>query len=322
MNELVKLNFARQALMEAKTLDEIRNIRDLARAVKAYTIAKGLGVEMKNEASEIEIRAIREMGKIIQQKQEAGEVAIKGEDNQYTMVVPDGNNQKQTLPEIGVTRKESSTSKNLASIPDKQFEDLLNDFIEDKKPLTKTAVLRTIAKDKTTDDVVVPEGTYRIVYADPPWQYSDRKEYAPQGAAENHYPTMTIHELCNMQLPKIEDNAVLFIWVTSPLLEDAFKVINAWGFKYKASFIWDKIAHNMGHYNSVRHEILLIATKGSCLPDNQKLYDSVQSIERTEHSVKPNVFRSIIEALYTHGSKVELFARKRYEGWDVFGNQV
>lgn len=116
MNELVKLNFARQALMEAKTLDEIRNIRDLARAVKAYTIAKGLGVEMKNEASEIEIRAIREMGKIIQQKQEAGEVAIKGEDNQYTMVVPDGNNQKQTLPEIGVTRKESSTSKNLTPI--------------------------------------------------------------------------------------------------------------------------------------------------------------------------------------------------------------
>jgi hypothetical protein len=47
MNELVKLNFARQALMEAKTLDEIRNIRDLARAVKAYTIAKGLGVEIK-----------------------------------------------------------------------------------------------------------------------------------------------------------------------------------------------------------------------------------------------------------------------------------
>lgn len=322
MNELVKLNFARQALMEAKTLDEIRNIRDLARAVKAYTIAKGLGVEMKNEASEIEIRAIREMGKIIQQKQEAGEMAEKGEFFSNQWVVPDGNNPKQTLPEIGVTRKESSTSKNLASIPDKQFEDLLNEFIEDKKPLTKTAVLRTIAKDKTTDDVVMPEGTYRIVYADPPWQYSDRKEYAPQGAAENHYPTMTIHELCNMQLPKIEDNAVLFFWVTSPLLEDAFKVINAWGFKYKASFIWDKIAHNMGHYNSVRHEILLIATKGSCLPDNQKLYDSVQSIERTEHSVKPNVFRSIIEALYTHGSKVELFARKRYEGWDVFGNQV
>jgi N6-adenosine-specific RNA methylase IME4 len=320
MNELVKLNFARQALMEAKTLDEIRNIRDLARAVKAYTIAKGLGVEMKNEASEIEIRAIREMGKIIQQKQEAGEVARQGGDGGKYFNVPDRN--IETLNEIGVTRKESSTSKNLASIPDKQFEDLLNDFIEDKKPLTKTAVLRTIAKDKTTDDVVVPEGTYRIVYADPPWQYSDRKEYAPQGAAENHYPTMTIHELCNMQLPKIEDNAVLFIWVTSPLLEDAFKVINAWGFKYKASFIWDKIAHNMGHYNSVRHEILLIATKGSCLPDNQKLYDSVQSIERTEHSVKPNVFRSIIEALYTHGSKVELFARKRYEGWDVFGNQV
>jgi len=66
MNELVKLNKARQALIEAKTLDEIREIRDIAKAVKAYAIAKGLGVEMKNEASEIEIRAIREMGKLIE----------------------------------------------------------------------------------------------------------------------------------------------------------------------------------------------------------------------------------------------------------------
>lgn len=323
MNELVKLNFARQALMEAKTLDEIRNIRDLARAVKAYTIAKGLGIEMKNEASEIEIRAKREMGKIIQQKQEAGEVARQKDGAIFRDLVPDGNKVKpETLPEIGVTRKESSTSKNLASIPDKQFEDLLNDFIEDKKPLTITAVLRTIAKDKTTDDVIVPKGTYRIIYADPPWHYSDIKAHRPEGSAENHYPTMTILELCNMQLPKTEDNAVLFLWVTSPLLEDAFKVINAWGFKYKTSFVWDKISHNMGHYNSVRHELLLVCTKGSCLPDNQKLFDSVQSIERTEHSVKPEIFREIIDTLYIKGNRIELFARRKIENWDCYGNAI
>lgn len=322
MNELVKLNIARQALMEAKTLDEIRNIRDLAKAVKAYTIAKGLGVEMKNEASEIEIRAIREMGKLIQQKQEAGEIRKDGQSFGNSSCTVMEQEKPATLPDIGVTRKESSTSKNLASISDKKFEELINEFIEEKKPLTKTAILRDIAKENTTDEVVIPDGIYRVVYADPPWKYSDRKEYSPQGAAENHYPTMTIQELCNMQLPKTEDNAVLFLWVTSPLLEDAFKVINAWGFKYKTSFVWDKIAHNMGHYNSVRHELLLIATKGSCLPDTQKLFDSVQSIERTEHSEKPEIFREIIETLYTHGSKVELFARKRHEGWDVFGNQV
>ena len=110
--------------------------------------------------------------------------------------------------------------------------------------------------------------------------------------------------------------------VTSPLLEDSFKVINAWGFKYKTSFVWDKIAHNMGHYNSVRHEFLLVATKGSCTPDNIKLFDSVVSINRTEHSKKPEEFRNIIDTLYTYGKKLELFARDAAEGWDVWGNMI
>ncbi len=106
------------------------------------------------------------------------------------------------------------------------------------------------------------------------------------------------------------------------ILEDAFKVINAWGFKYKTSFVWDKIKHNMGHYNSVRHEFLLIAVRGSCQPDASKLFDSVQSIERTEHSAKPGIFREIIDTLYPHGPRIELFARKKTDGWEAYGNQV
>lgn len=320
MNELAKLNFARQALAEAKSLNEIREVRDIARAVKAYTIAKGLGIEMKNEASEIEIRAIREMGKLIQEKQESGEIGTQNSGR--PVCVPNGNTY-EPLSDIGITRKESSTSKNLASITDDQFEALISEVIEDKKPLTKTSILRSIAKERTEENINIPEGKYRIIYADPPWQYSDRKEYRPDGSAENHYPTMSISEICNVLIPITEDNAVLFLWVTSPLLEESFKVINAWGFKYKTSFIWDKVKHNMGHYNSVRHEFLLIATKGSCLPDNKTLYDSVQTIERSnKHSEKPKEFIDIINSLYTHGRRIELFARDVADGWEGYGNQL
>jgi N6-adenosine-specific RNA methylase IME4 len=78
----------------------------------------------------------------------------------------------------------------------------------------------------------------------------------------------------------------------------------------------------MGHYNSVRHEILLICTKGSCTPQNVKLFDSVQSIERTEHSVKPEAFREIIDTLYPHGKRIELFARRSLPGeWKGWGNE-
>jgi N6-adenosine-specific RNA methylase IME4 len=93
-----------------------------------------------------------------------------------------------------------------------------------------------------------------------------------------------------------------------------FPIIRAWGFEYKASFVWDKIDHVMGFYNSVRHEHLLIATRGSCTPDNKKLFDSVQSIKRTEHSKKPIEFYEIIEALYDHGRKLEIFARSGRKG--------
>jgi N6-adenosine-specific RNA methylase IME4 len=118
-------------------------------------------------------------------------------------------------------------------------------------------------------------------------------------------------------------DAVLFLWVTSPLLEECFPVIKAWGFKYKTSFVWDKIRHNYGHYNSVRHELLLVCTRGSCTPDVQKLFDSVQSIERTDkHSEKPEEFRTIIETLYPHGKRIELFARTVSNGWDTWGNET
>lgn len=172
-----------------------------------------------------------------------------------------------------------------------------------------------------------PTEKYRIVYADPPWSYNDttlvpHRKGLPAGDAREHYPTMDLAAICAIPVKQwIEDNAVLFIWATAPMLEEAFEVVRAWGFEYKASFVWDKIKHNMGHYNSVRHEHLYICTRGSCQPDKQQLFDSVQSIERSDkHSQKPVEFYDIIETLYTHGRKLEMFARVAREGWDVYGH--
>ena len=180
-----------------------------------------------------------------------------------------------------------------------------------------------IERPKTSNhiDIFTTENKYRVIYADPPWSYNDKQNIEVLGGAEKHYTTMPLDEICALPIPA-EDNAVLFMWVTSPLLEDSFKVINAWGFKYKSSFVWDKVVHNMGHYNSVRHEFLLIATKGSCTPDVKKLFDSVVSIERTEHSRKPNEFREMIDTLYPSGGRLEMFAREAPEGWDVWGNMA
>lgn len=172
-----------------------------------------------------------------------------------------------------------------------------------------------------------PEGKWRVILADPPWKYGDERVALNKGygPAEAHYPTMAVEEICALKVPEITlDNAVLFLWVTSPMLEEASKVIRAWGFVYKASFIWDKVGHNYGHYNSVRHELLLVSTKGSCLPDSDRRDDSVISIEKNRvHSQKPEAFYELIERLYPHGPKMELFLRGTPRpGWFGWGNEA
>lgn len=180
---------------------------------------------------------------------------------------------------------------------------------------------RTQAVEAVKEAAKLPDTKYRVIYADPPWQYGDAGYGS--GPAEFHYPTMNLRQICDLPISEMAaESSVLFLWATSPMLPEALQVVESWGFIYKASFIWNKIKHNVGHYNSVRHEFLLIATRGGCLPDCSQLPPSVVSIERGEHSVKPEEFRKIIDSMYPHGKRVELFARKKTEGWDVWGNQA
>ena len=185
------------------------------------------------------------------------------------------------------------------------------------------AVRQVTAEEKRESEAVAPSGRYRVIYADPPWSYGNNMpDYHSE--QRDYYPVMSLDEICAMPVREwVEDDAVLFLWATSPILEESFEVIKSWGFHYKASFVWDKVKHNMGHYNSVRHEFLLICTRGACQPDVRKLFDSVVSEERTEHSRKPVVFRTIIDTIYPHGARIELFCRGEAPSpWATFGNEA
>jgi len=231
-----------------------------------------------------------------------------------------------------VRAKTAGTNPKYIDLADKLVEerpDLVADVESGKKTLSQ--VQREIRQEELSARTPPPPtGKYRVIYADPPWKYNDTMAISKDGLSENygpaeaHYPPMTIPELCSLPVKDIaEDDAVLFIWTTSPLLEDTFPIIKAWGFKYKTSFVWDKVKHNMGHYNSVRHEFLLVCTRGSCTPDVKKLFDSVQSIERSDkHSQKPQEFRDIIDTIYTQGTRIELFAREQANGWELWGNEA
>ena len=169
----------------------------------------------------------------------------------------------------------------------------------------------------------LPRTKYRVIYVDPPWDYGSAGQ-SPKigGGARAHYPTMKLNDICALDVSSIaEPDAVLFLWVTSPMLTKAFRIVNAWGFEYKSSFVWDKVKHNMGHYVSVRHEFVFLCTRGVCDPIRND-FESMVSIPRTVHSKKPAYFREMIDAMYPSGERIELFARGELpEGWTGWGNE-
>lgn len=201
------------------------------------------------------------------------------------------------------------------------------------------AQLRRAIKAEAYQEPSLPDSKYRIIYADPPWEYSGDQHGTTTGTTAHaigsqdtvlstHYPSMTEEQLCEMSVQDITaDNCALWMWATVPLLPVALRVIEAWGFQYKCHMVWDKVDHNVGHYVSVRHELLLISGHGSSTPDVAELVDSVYSEKRAGHSQKPVYFRDLIDNLYPSPSscidRVELFTRDKLpDHWDSMGNEV
>ena len=108
------------------------------------------------------------------------------------------------------------------------------------------------------------ERRYPVIVADPPWDYRLYNETSgSSSAAAEHYPTMKLEEICALPVSELAtDHAILFLWTTSPHLEESFQVLAAWGFKYVTHLVWVKHALGMGHYVRGQHEPLLIATRG------------------------------------------------------------
>src|SRR5690606_27591889 len=140
------------------------------------------------------------------------------------------------------------------------------------------------------------------------------------------YPTMTVEEICELDIASITaPDCVLFLWATSPKLTEAFRVLDAWGFKYKTCAIWDKQKIGMGYYFRQQHELLLVATVGSpAAPPPEARLPSVISAPRGEHSAKPPAVYDAIERMYppSKRSHIELFCREPRENWKAWGNQV
>ena len=161
---------------------------------------------------------------------------------------------------------------------------------------------------------------YDIVYADPPWRYKHSRSRSRK--IENQYPTMSLVEIKALRVPS-KPNAVLYMWATAPKLLEALAVMEAWGFNYRTHAVWDKEIIGMGYWWRGQHELLLVGTRGKFSPPPCSLrVSSVIKQRRGKHSVKPDIVRQLIEQWYPEAVRLEMFAREKRLGWDVWGDEV
>jgi N6-adenosine-specific RNA methylase IME4 len=179
------------------------------------------------------------------------------------------------------------------------------------------------------ENIPLPNKKYQIIYADPPWNYNDKRK-GTLGGAENHYKCMKLLEIKNLPINSITDaNCILFCWTTFPQIQEGLDVISAWGFKYKTlGFSWIKLNKKsktpffgIGHYTKSNCEVCLIGIKGKPLIIDNTI-SSVIIEPRQEHSKKPDIIKTNIVKLMGDLPRIELFARQKTKGWDSWGNEI
>ena len=173
---------------------------------------------------------------------------------------------------------------------------------------------------------------YQIIYADPPWSYYNDSNAKPdcttvKGMRRPPYAVMSSANIKGLKVKDISaENCILFIWTTDYHLEKCLEVIKEWGFQYKTiGFVWNKKCCFMGAYTMKSGiELCLLATKGKGVHKLVKKHNVRSLIEsaRQKHSVKPIAVRNKIVELMGDLSRIELFAREKTTGWDVWGNEV
>jgi N6-adenosine-specific RNA methylase IME4 len=241
---------------------------------------------------------------------------------------------KETLSDLGISRDISSRAQRIAAVPEADFESVIAEAKEGERELTRRAVEKLLSRADnnpiyreqtergcTVNDLqkLVDDGRkFGVIYADPPWVYSNQGTRAATG---NHYTGMTVDELCELPIRNLAaDDSFLHLWTTNAFLFDCQRIMSAWGFEYKSLFVWVKPQMGIGNYWRVSHEILLLGKRGNAKWINRAL-KSWGQFERTKHSAKPEQIRTMIESA-CDGPYLELFGRRPANGWVVWGNQI
>jgi N6-adenosine-specific RNA methylase IME4 len=329
-----------RALAEAKTVDEAKDIRDQAVALKVYA-KQAKNRQLEADAFEIRLRTEKRVGEMMAAQRESVGLAPAGNPN-WVSEKPDS---PPTLAEAGIDKNLANRARKLHALPSSEFERVVADGRQAIERGVERQVLRAveIAAARETYDARKEQGgtiadlkalaasgkKFGGICVDPPWSFEVYSGKGKQRSAERHYDVLSLGGI--KALP-VEDltapDCALFLWAVWPRLPDALEVIQAWGFEFKtAAFVWVKqnrsgegLFTGMGFWTRANTEPCLLATRGSPLRLAADVHQVILSPVR-EHSRKPDEVRSRIERLVA-GPYLELFGREQAPGWTVWGNEI
>ncbi|QLJ53513.1 MAG: ParB-like plasmid partitioning system protein (plasmid) [Candidatus Fermentimicrarchaeum limneticum] len=187
-----------------------------------------------------------------------------------------------------------------------------------------TQVLREVKQAKQEEEIkqLEPEkaiqGVFDVIVIDPPWKGTGA--YDPDGfRGKGDYPTMEIEDIKKIKLPMAK-NCIIWLWTIDLHLKDALDILDVWDLERKSTLIWVKDKIGLGHWLRNQHEYCFLAVQG-----NPKIFSnstsSVLNAPRRKHSEKPDEFYKLVEKV-CRGRKLDYFARKKREGWEVYGDEV
>jgi N6-adenosine-specific RNA methylase IME4 len=193
---------------------------------------------------------------------------------------------------------------------------------KEEKKIEREEVIKHTKEKIEKEEILKPSGNFSVIAIDPPWDYSEKggtnnSNYDQDGnRGQVDYPTMTLEQIKNIELPAKEDS-VIFLWTVHAFLEDAFELLRNWGFTYKATMVWDKEKMGMGRNIRLQCEFCLLATKGNPIIQGSATRDIMRE-PRRQHSRKPECFYEMVETI-TIGNRLDYFSRENRNGWSVYG---
>lgn len=161
------------------------------------------------------------------------------------------------------------------------------------------------------------EKKYKTILLDPPFETIQRGTYG----ACNHYPLMSVDEIRKMPIGELVDDAAhSWLWVSNSTLRIGFDLLEEWGFTPRSVFTWIKPRMGLGIYLRNATEHVLLGTRGKA-PVKFRSQINWGIFPVQDHSHKPEEIFDIIERV-SPGPYLELFARRRRPGWDVWGDEI